>query len=32
MTEETAKDIQAKQEMQEALFKEIEEILGHEDE
>jgi hypothetical protein len=32
MVEETARDIQAKQEMREALFKEVEKILGYEDE
>ena len=32
MTEEIARDIQAKQEMREALFKEVEEILGRGDE
>jgi len=32
MAEETARDIEAKQEMQEALFKEVEEMLGHEGE
>jgi hypothetical protein len=32
MAEETARDIQAKQEMREAVFREVEEILGHGDE
>jgi trans-2,3-dihydro-3-hydroxyanthranilate isomerase len=32
MTEKTARDIHTKQEMREALFKEMEKILGHEDE
>jgi hypothetical protein len=32
MAEETARDIEAKQEMQEALFREVEEILGRDGE
>jgi len=32
MTEETVRDIKKRQEMQDALFREVEEILGYEDE
>ena len=32
IAEETAREIQEKQEMREALFREVEEILGHGDE